>query len=259
MASGSGAGGPDVTRASKDEGRQIDYFRTTVCAGIETGNLAFASYGKHQIISGLLLRNDPLDEVWRESEAAWHLVREARYGDILDIIGSQQRFIATMQGETANLSAYSDAHFDEAKFESELSGAKLPLMICWYWILKLKARFLSGDFAEALDAAEKAQSLLSTSTAHIQLLDYFFYDALTVAVCYENASADHRLLMPDGRVKYLHALAPALKTSSGNLEYVGAVTDVTAAKQAEHKWRRGITRRAELTESPMRICAMRGI
>jgi len=170
----------------------IDCFRTTVCAGIETGDLAFASYGKHLIITGLLLRNDPLDEVWRESEAAWHLVREARYGDTLDIIGSQQRFIATMQGETANLSAYSDAHFDEAKFESELSGAKLPLMICWYWILKLKARFLSGDFAEALDAAEKAQSLLSASTAHIQLLDYFFYYALTVAVCYENASADQR-------------------------------------------------------------------
>jgi PAS domain S-box-containing protein len=170
----------------------IDCFRTTVCAGIETGDLAFASYGKHQIITGLLLRNDPLDEVWRESEAAWDLVREARYGDTLDIIGSQQRFIATMQGETANLSAYSDAHFDEAKFESELSGAKLPLMICWYWILKLKARFLSGDFAEALDAAERAQSLLSASTAHIQLLDYFFYYALTVAVCYENASAEQR-------------------------------------------------------------------
>src|SRR6202022_317265 len=48
---------------------------------------------------------------------------------------------------------------------------------------------------------------------------------------------EHRLLMPDGRVKNLHVLARALKTSSGNLEYVGAVTDVTAAKQAEEKIR----------------------
>src|SRR6266404_2932879 len=44
---------------------------------------------------------------------------------------------------------------------------------------------------------------------------------------------EHRLLMPDGSVKHLHAIARASKTSSGNLEYVGAVTDVTAAKQAE--------------------------
>jgi formate hydrogenlyase transcriptional activator len=48
---------------------------------------------------------------------------------------------------------------------------------------------------------------------------------------------DHRLLMPDGSVKHLHVLARALTTSSGNFEFVGAVTDVTVAKQAEEKIR----------------------
>jgi PAS domain S-box-containing protein len=48
---------------------------------------------------------------------------------------------------------------------------------------------------------------------------------------------EHRLLMPDGSVKYLHAIARASKTSSGNLEYVGAVTDVTAAKRTEETLR----------------------
>ena len=52
-----------------------------------------------------------------------------------------------------------------------------------------------------------------------------------------NLDFDCRLLMPGGAVKHLHVLAPALETSSGNLEYVGAVTDVTAAKQAEEKIR----------------------
>jgi len=46
---------------------------------------------------------------------------------------------------------------------------------------------------------------------------------------------EHRLLMPDGSVKYLHLIARASKTSSDSLEYVGAVTDITAAKQAEDK------------------------
>jgi PAS domain S-box-containing protein len=48
---------------------------------------------------------------------------------------------------------------------------------------------------------------------------------------------EHRLLMPDGSVKHLHVSARALTTSPGNLEYVGAVTDVTAAKRAEDKIR----------------------
>jgi formate hydrogenlyase transcriptional activator len=43
--------------------------------------------------------------------------------------------------------------------------------------------------------------------------------------------------MPDGSVKHLHVSARVLTTSSGNLEFVGAVTDVTAAKQAEEKSR----------------------
>src|SRR5258708_2620551 len=57
-------------------------------------------------------------------------------------------------------------------------------------MLKLKARFLSGDYAEALAAAGKVKVLLWTSVAQMQQLDYFYYAALTVAACYENASAD---------------------------------------------------------------------
>jgi PAS domain S-box-containing protein len=48
---------------------------------------------------------------------------------------------------------------------------------------------------------------------------------------------EHRLLMPNGTVKHLHVSARVLTNSSGNLEFVGAVTDVTAAKQAEEKSR----------------------
>jgi PAS domain S-box-containing protein len=48
---------------------------------------------------------------------------------------------------------------------------------------------------------------------------------------------EHRLLMPNGSVKHLHVSARLLTTSSGNLEFVGAVTDVTAEKQAEEKIR----------------------
>ncbi len=50
-----------------------------------------------------------------------------------------------------------------------------------------------------------------------------------------NFDLAHRLLTPDGRVKHLHVLARALKTPSGNLEFVGAVTDVTERKRAEEE------------------------
>jgi PAS domain S-box-containing protein len=46
-----------------------------------------------------------------------------------------------------------------------------------------------------------------------------------------------RLLMRNGSVKHLHASARVGTTSSGDLEFVGALTDITAAKEAEEKSR----------------------
>uniref|UniRef100_UPI001CE25635 PAS domain S-box protein n=1 Tax=Bradyrhizobium cenepequi TaxID=2821403 RepID=UPI001CE25635 len=54
----------------------------------------------------------------------------------------------------------------------------------------------------------------------------------------EDFEHEYRLLLPDGSVKHLHALARATRTASGDIEFVGAVTDITAAKQAEQQLRR---------------------
>jgi PAS domain S-box-containing protein len=170
----------------------IDFMRTGIRRSIETGDLNFACYGMHGCVTGLLLQSDPLDAVWRESEMALDFAREVKYGDAAHIIISQQRFIATMRGRTATLSTFSDAQFDEATFEAQLIADCMSLTIAWYWILKLKARFLSGDYAEALAAAEKAKPLLSATFVLIELLDYFYYTALTVSALYENASADEQ-------------------------------------------------------------------
>jgi PAS domain S-box-containing protein len=46
---------------------------------------------------------------------------------------------------------------------------------------------------------------------------------------------EYRLLLPDGSVKHVHATAHAVPDESGGIEFVGAVTDVTARKRAEEK------------------------
>jgi PAS domain S-box-containing protein len=67
-------------------------------------------------------------------------------------------------------------------------------------------------------------------------------DAAFVKQTLERASQDgkdfdyeHRLLMPDGSIKHLRVVAHAISDESGNLEFVGAVMDVTAAKEAESR------------------------
>jgi PAS domain S-box-containing protein len=64
--------------------------------------------------------------------------------------------------------------------------------------------------------------------------------AVIVRATREHSDFEHeyRLLLPDGKVKHVHALARAAINGAGHLEFVGAVTDITVAKEAEQKLRR---------------------
>jgi signal transduction histidine kinase len=49
---------------------------------------------------------------------------------------------------------------------------------------------------------------------------------------------EHRLLLPDGTVKCVYILAHAVKDASSNIEYVGAIMDITARKHSEEALRK---------------------
>jgi PAS domain S-box-containing protein len=49
---------------------------------------------------------------------------------------------------------------------------------------------------------------------------------------------EHRLMMPDGAVKYVHVVGTPSENEEGCLEFVGAVTDITERKRAEETLRR---------------------
>jgi len=64
-------------------------------------------------------------------------------------------------------------------------------------------------------------------------------DAALVKQTIERAAQDrkdfwheYRLVMPDGTVKHVNVVVRALNDESGSIEFVGAVMDVTAAKEA---------------------------
>jgi signal transduction histidine kinase/GAF domain-containing protein len=49
---------------------------------------------------------------------------------------------------------------------------------------------------------------------------------------------EHRVLLPDGSVKCVHVVGFAARDGAGNIEYVGAIMDVTARKQGEEALRK---------------------
>jgi PAS domain S-box-containing protein len=57
---------------------------------------------------------------------------------------------------------------------------------------------------------------------------------------------EYRLLIPSGAIKHLHVRAHALHDPSGNVEFVGAVTDITERKRAEDSLRAAMAERTRL-------------
>ena len=141
------------------------------------------------LVTGLLLQGVHLDEVWSESQKCLDFVRKVKFRDLISVLVSQQRFILNMRGETVTFSSFSDAQFSEGTFEAQLAADRIPHLTCHYWILKLQARFISGDNDDAIRAGEKAKALLWSAEQHIQSVDYYYYTALTVAALYDKGPA----------------------------------------------------------------------
>jgi formate hydrogenlyase transcriptional activator len=92
-----------------------------------------------------------------------------------------------------------------------------------------------------------------TTKPTVELLLQRIYpeDVALVKQTIERASQDgkdfeheYRLLMPDGSIKYVHAVAHASRDKPGGVEFVGAVSDITprrraegALRKSEERWR----------------------
>ena len=159
----------------------LDSIRAASRAANQSGDISVACYACNHAVSDLLLRGDHLNDVWDETERGLAFVREAKYRDGVDILVAQQRFIQNMRGRTASFSTFDDDKFDQASFEKQLTPQRMTAMVCWYWIIKGQARFISGDFNEATNALERARPILWASHGRIQYLDYHLYSALSLA------------------------------------------------------------------------------
>ena len=167
----------------------------------KTGDLAFAAYSCHHLITNLLAAGDPLSEVQREAENGLEFARKARFGLAIDVLTAQLGLIRTLRGLTSEFGSCNDERFDESRVEHHSqSDPGLAFRGCWYWIRKLQARVYANDCASALEAASRAEQLLWTSPSFFEVAEYHFYAALARAAQYDAASADER-------AQHLEALA----------------------------------------------------
>ncbi len=162
-------------------------------AANKIGDLTFAAYSCNQLNANLLAAGDPLAEMQREAENGLAFAQKVRFGFVIDVIATQLGLIRTLRGLTRKFGSLDDEQFDELRIERHFAdNPDLALAECWYWIRKLQARFLAGDYAAAVEASSQAQRLLWTSPSPLDAAEFHFYGALSHAACCDSAAADQR-------------------------------------------------------------------
>jgi len=119
----------------------------------------------------------------------------------------------------------------------------------WHWNVRSGEVSWSREYCDIFDFDfEKDKPSYSLFIGRVHPEDRPRVEQLLWADVREKRDFDgeYRLLLPDGSIKYLHSLGKCLVSRSGEVEYIGAVIDITEGKRAEEERERLRQAQAEL-------------
>jgi PAS domain S-box-containing protein len=157
------------------------------------GEITYAGNACAHLTTNYLAAGDALIETQEQAEHGLALARKVGFGALEVWITGQLGLIRSLRGLTIRLGCFDDDMFREGDLERELAGNPASALTeCWYYIRKLQARFLAGEYADALQASSMAQPMLSSTVSLLEVVEYHFYDALCHAAVAESASSEDR-------------------------------------------------------------------
>lgn len=194
----------------------LAYVNSAFQTALENGDVTFACYCCNALVADRLILGHPLDEVFEESERRAAFTRKARFDASTQTIVGIQRLILNMRGRTAHFATFSGPDFDEDAYEAVMDRYPWSIVTCWYYVMKLEARVLSGDFDQAVASAARARERLWTSLAHIPVVEYWYFGALALAAIHDREGAAERPAILEAVREHEEKLAGLAQTCPAN-------------------------------------------
>ncbi|MCY0855147.1 PAS domain S-box protein [Cupriavidus sp. D39] len=138
-------------------------------------------------------------------------------------------------GVTRDITARKRADEQLRKSEALMAKVeKLSLSGSFFWCPASGSITWSEQLYRIYGIEPGARITMDMVTARVHPGDlHIVHNTLEQAQDGRNLESDHRLLLPDGSVKYVRMQAHATRDALGQLDYIGAVQDVTDRRQSE--------------------------
>jgi len=202
--------------------RHVNVARDLVRRALEvatiTGDITYASYARNALITILLAAGDPLVEVQTEVEYRLAIAKKAGFDLSIDLMAIALALVRTLRGLAPVFGFLDSDDFKETQIERRFSETpNLVRAESRYWIRKLQARYIAGDYAAALTASAQAQALLWTSVT-FETAEYHFYGALSHAAAHDLGPIGERELHMNALVAHYSRLEVWAESCPENFE-----------------------------------------
>ncbi|MBN1209793.1 MAG: AAA family ATPase [Myxococcaceae bacterium] len=162
-------------------------FQEAFSQALLRGDFRIMCYCCDNIVMDQLLMGRELGELYQESVARLEFVRKANYEDIGFFIILYQRYAQQLRGLSESLDSLDGDGFDEAALEARLESRGLKILSAFYFLNKMKSRFMGGAYEEALQASEAAAKVVGALSSYIARFEFFLFRALILAACFPGA------------------------------------------------------------------------
>lgn len=159
----------------------IALIRDGLRAARETGDLNYAVYHIQTLIFSMLAAGASLDDIFEECGRFYEFVDQSHdVGALYDLISVQQ-FVKCLRGQTVHSHSMNDDGFSEARHVKKLEPEDLRIILCRYYLLKLRMLYIMEDYDGAFLAARRCGALARYHLGTIIIPEYLFYHGLTLA------------------------------------------------------------------------------
>ncbi|XYI00972.1 AAA family ATPase [Sorangium sp. So ce1128] len=161
-------------------------------ACLDIGDLVFAGYLTYNMTWLVLESGEPLVHAIDVARKHIAFARQTHNDVVYHVLRVEEQFAASLKGATQAPTSFSDGTFDEESCIAALKKAGFGLGITYYHIMKQIATFTHERYAEALQSATSAASMLRQVASMAIEATHHFYHALTLTALYAQAPAEQQ-------------------------------------------------------------------
>ena len=159
----------------------LAFFREALRAGLEVGDLLFASLASQQMTLVPFLTGAHLDELAEQAQSSIDFNRKARVPVFIPMLASIRNLARSLRRRESPIITSAGPDVDAKVFEEQIAPVTLPVVAFGYYLAKTAACVFGDDPPGALAAAEAMAGLMEHARGQLTQVEAHVLRALALA------------------------------------------------------------------------------